>query len=195
MARSMVSIGTDESRAFWNMVRSVAFDSGSPPPSRAATSTWRMSLANSFPRALSCAPFLCLIVAHFEWPDIALPLVQELLMDAQVVGELRMERSDGDRALAAQDNGGINARQHLDALPHARHLRGPDEHRREPPAREPVDVEVGFERVDLTAERVAAHGDVDGGEATLVGAAVEDLGAEEDHPRARAQRRHPVPQP
>src|SRR3954470_15768073 len=109
MARSMVSIGTDESRAFWNMVRRVAFDSGSPPPSRAATSTWRMSLANSFPRALSCAPFLCLIVAHFEWPDIALPLVQELLMDAQVVRELRVERGDGDRPLPAQHHCVVNA--------------------------------------------------------------------------------------
>ena len=66
MARSIVSIGTDESRAFWNIVRSVGFMSGSPPPSRAATSTWRMSLAKSFPRAASAAPFLCLMVAHFE---------------------------------------------------------------------------------------------------------------------------------
>ncbi len=39
---------------------------GSPPPSRAATSTWRISLAKSLPRALSVAPFLCLIVAHLE---------------------------------------------------------------------------------------------------------------------------------
>ncbi len=66
MARSMVSVGTEASRAFWYMVRSVALDSRSPPPSRAATSTWRMSLANSLPRALSAAPFLCLIEDHFE---------------------------------------------------------------------------------------------------------------------------------
>ncbi len=66
MARSMVSMGTDESRAFWYMVRRVGLASGSPPPSRAATSTWRISLANSLPRALSWAPFLCLMVAHLE---------------------------------------------------------------------------------------------------------------------------------
>ena len=66
MARSMVSMGTDAARALLYMVRSVAFASRSPPPSRAATSTWRMSLANSLPRALSFAPFWCLIVAHFE---------------------------------------------------------------------------------------------------------------------------------
>ena len=66
MARSIVSSGTDASRAFWYIVRSVGFMSGSPPPSRAATSTWRMSLAKSLPRAASAAPFLCLMVAHLE---------------------------------------------------------------------------------------------------------------------------------
>ena len=71
MARSMVSIGTEASRAFWNIVRRVALALRSPPPSRAATSTWRISLANSLPRALSFAPFWCLVVAHFEWPDTA----------------------------------------------------------------------------------------------------------------------------
>ncbi len=65
-ARSMVSMGIEASRAFWNMVRSVGFMSGSPPPSRAATSTWRSTLANNLPRALSLAAFLCLIVAHLE---------------------------------------------------------------------------------------------------------------------------------
>ena len=33
---------------------------------RAATSIWRASFAKSLPRALSAAPFLCLIVAHLE---------------------------------------------------------------------------------------------------------------------------------
>ena len=65
----MVSAGTDASRAFWYIVRRLAFAARSPPPSRAATSTWRMSLANSLPRALSFAPFWCFVVAHFEWPD------------------------------------------------------------------------------------------------------------------------------
>jgi hypothetical protein len=27
------------------------------------------------PRLASSAPFLCLIVAHFEWPDIAIPRI------------------------------------------------------------------------------------------------------------------------
>jgi hypothetical protein len=73
MARSMVSRGIELSRAFWNIVRSVGLASGSPPPSRAATSTWRSTLANSLPRALSVAAFLCLMVAHLEWPDITPP--------------------------------------------------------------------------------------------------------------------------
>src|SRR3954453_17082535 len=70
MARSMVSLGTDAALALPTIVRRVAFDVRSPPPSRAATSIWRISLANNLPRALSLAPFWCLIVAHLEWPDI-----------------------------------------------------------------------------------------------------------------------------
>src|SRR4051794_25448625 len=107
----MVSRGTDASRAFWNMVRSEGFMSGSGPPSRAATSTWRISLAKTFARLASVAPFLCLIVAHLEWPDMRSPRlrrpaaagptflrhfgqVQELLVEAEVAGQLRMERGD-----------------------------------------------------------------------------------------------------
>ena len=37
-----------------------------PPPSRAATSTARSSFAYMFERLASVAPFLRLIVAHFE---------------------------------------------------------------------------------------------------------------------------------
>ena len=70
MARSMVSSGIELSRAFWYMVRSVGLASRSPPPSRAATSTWRISLAKTLARFASVAAFLCLIVAHLEWPDI-----------------------------------------------------------------------------------------------------------------------------
>ena len=66
MAFSIVSSGTELLRAFWYIVRNVGFMSRSPPPWRAATSTWRISLAKSLPRAWSAAPFLCLIVAHLE---------------------------------------------------------------------------------------------------------------------------------
>src|SRR5207302_3021852 len=117
MARSMVSIGTDASRAFWNMVRRVAFVLTSPPPSRAATSTWRISLANNLPRALSCAPFLCLIVAHLLWPDIdrSTPF-EEQLVDAAVVAQFRVERGDEDRPLPAQHRRAVDGGQYVDAV-------------------------------------------------------------------------------
>ena len=41
---------------------------GSPPPVRAATSMFLISLANSLPRLASTTAFLCLVVAHLEWP-------------------------------------------------------------------------------------------------------------------------------
>src|SRR4051812_15494505 len=43
----------------------------SPPPIRAATSTFLISLANILPRRASMTAFLCLVVAHLEWPLIA----------------------------------------------------------------------------------------------------------------------------
>src|SRR5262249_5584392 len=48
---------------------SVAFASGSPPPSRAATVIARASLVNCWPLRESTTAFLCLILAHFECPD------------------------------------------------------------------------------------------------------------------------------
>ena len=71
IARSMASLVICPALAFSIAVRSVALELGSPPPSRAATSSCLAILAKSWPRALSAAPFLCLMVAHFEWPDMA----------------------------------------------------------------------------------------------------------------------------
>src|SRR4051794_24959148 len=108
----MVSIGTDASRAFWNIVRSVGLASTSPPPSRAATSNCRISFANSLPRALSFAPFWCLIVAHFEWPDTSHSF-EEQPMDPVVVGQLGMERGGEQRALPHEDWLPVVGREHL----------------------------------------------------------------------------------
>src|SRR5271163_157579 len=44
--------------------------SGSPPPFFAAIVISLISRVKILPRLASAAPFLCLIVAHFEWPDI-----------------------------------------------------------------------------------------------------------------------------
>src|SRR4051812_41841513 len=54
-------------------VRSRGFMSGSPPPLRAATVNSLMSRVKILPRLASSAPFLCLIEAHLEWPDMSKP--------------------------------------------------------------------------------------------------------------------------
>src|ERR1700758_2547094 len=46
---------------------------GSPPPWRAAMMMARLSLLHILPRFASMAPFLCLIVAQCECPDMAPP--------------------------------------------------------------------------------------------------------------------------
>src|ERR1700750_1280735 len=72
-ARSMLSFGTELFLAFWIASYSVGFPAGSPPPVRAATSTFLISLANSLPRLASTTAFLCLVVAHLEWPLMCCP--------------------------------------------------------------------------------------------------------------------------
>src|SRR3954470_4605094 len=49
---------------------SVGLPAGSPPPVRAATSMFLISFANILPRLASTTAFLCLVVAHLEWPLI-----------------------------------------------------------------------------------------------------------------------------
>src|ERR1700753_3692352 len=72
-ARSMLSLGTELFLAFWMASYSVGLPAGSPPPVRAATSTFLISLANSLPRLASTTAFLCLVVAHLEWPLMWFP--------------------------------------------------------------------------------------------------------------------------
>src|SRR6478672_518236 len=69
-ARSMLSLGTEDFLAFWIASYSVGLPVGSPPPMRAATSMFLISLAKSLPRRASMTAFLCLVVAHLEWPDM-----------------------------------------------------------------------------------------------------------------------------
>ena len=80
-ARSMLSLGTEAFLALRIMSSSVGLAEGSPPPVRAATSMFLISLANSLPRLASLAAFLCLVVAHLEWPAICwskLPFVSRM---------------------------------------------------------------------------------------------------------------------
>src|SRR3954466_11390200 len=67
----MLSLGTELFLAFWMASKSVGLAAGSPPPVRAATSMFLISLANILPRFASIAAFLCLVVAHLEWPLMA----------------------------------------------------------------------------------------------------------------------------
>ena len=83
----MVSTGTELSRAFCTIVRSVAFDVGSPPPARAATSIWRMRTAKSLPRACVGRTLLVLDRMPLRVTGHSTSLHEELV-DAKVSGEL-----------------------------------------------------------------------------------------------------------
>src|SRR5947199_9417566 len=72
MARLMFSAGMLAAFASAMIVRRRGFMSGSPPPARAATVNSLMMRVKTRPRLASSAPFLCLIEAHFEWPDMVI---------------------------------------------------------------------------------------------------------------------------
>src|SRR5947209_8147263 len=88
IARSMLSLGIEASRAFCTARASAGFPSMSPPPSRAATVIARASFVNCWPRRASTTAFLCLIECHFECPDIGI--------ESKVLRE--PQREDGARA-------------------------------------------------------------------------------------------------
>src|SRR5713226_7899976 len=75
MARSMFSLGMFSFLPARIAVRNRGLEFGSPPPMRAAMVISRMILVNAWPRFASVAAFLCLIVAHFECPDMTHPLL------------------------------------------------------------------------------------------------------------------------
>src|SRR3954468_18663877 len=81
----MLSLGTELDFALAIASANVGLPAGSPPPVRAATSTFLMSFANSLPRRASTTAFLCLVVAHFEWPLIAAPLTGATMPRRHVV--------------------------------------------------------------------------------------------------------------
>src|SRR5581483_7343508 len=72
----MLSAGMFSALAAAIAMRRRGFESGSPPPFFAAIEISLMRRVKILPRLASSAPFLCLIVAHFEWPDIGRPRVQ-----------------------------------------------------------------------------------------------------------------------
>src|SRR5208283_4872492 len=72
MARLMLSAGMFSALAAATAVRRRGFFSTSPPL-LAAMLISLMRRVKILPRLASSAPFLCLIVAHLEWPDINRP--------------------------------------------------------------------------------------------------------------------------
>src|SRR5271157_4984317 len=72
MARLMLSAGMFSALAATMAVRRRGFLSGSPPL-LAAMAISLIRRVKILPRLASSAPFLCLMVAHLEWPDIGKP--------------------------------------------------------------------------------------------------------------------------
>src|SRR5581483_7246723 len=178
----MLSLGTELLFAFWMASARVGLPAGSPPPVRAATSTFLMSFANSLPRRASTTAFLCFVVAHFEWPLTRPPSHpppdsgagqtrssfpdhrDEQPVDPQVAGQLGMERRRQQRTLSYGDDptGGLavlDARERLDAVTHRLDPWCADEHGMHRFV-QPRESDVAFEGVDLPAESVAANGHV-----------------------------------
>src|SRR6204780_3456785 len=73
MARLILSAGMFSALAATMAPRRRGLESGSPPPFFAAMLISLIRRVKILPRLASSAPFLCLIVAHFEWPDITRP--------------------------------------------------------------------------------------------------------------------------
>src|SRR5213595_3465426 len=138
----MLSFGIEAALAFSTAFWSERLPAGSGPPSFAATMMARVSFEKSLPRFASAAPFLCLIDDHLLCPDTdsrsrrrqsrrlrsfgelrqvyvhTLPyLVQKELVDPRIVGQLRMERSDEQPAVACEHGVTVDLGEHLDVRP------------------------------------------------------------------------------
>src|SRR6266851_9504049 len=100
MARSTFSPGLFAAFAARIAVRSRGLVFGSPPPMRAAMLVSRMIRVKTRPRFASVAPFLCLIVAHFECPDITHPHLFHVTMalPRSSIEEFLRRRADSEKA-------------------------------------------------------------------------------------------------
>src|SRR5436309_13201321 len=127
----MLSFGIEAALAFSTAFWSARLPAGSGPPSFAAPMIARVSLEKSLPRFASAAPFLCLIDDHLLCPDtFDLPHdVQEALVDAGVVGQLRVEGGDEEPSLARKHRMAVDFREHVDVGPRLLEPRGAAEDR------------------------------------------------------------------
>src|SRR5829696_3862369 len=198
----MLSLGTELFFAFWMASNSVGLPAGSPPPVRAATSMFLISLANSLPRLASMTAFLCLVVAHLEWPLID-PAPSPSSRTARAAARPRPApggtTSPGGRPAAPRRSYRRTDRPRPRPAPRRRNRptppRRPDEHRVERAARHPVDRDRLLEGVDLPAEGVAPDRHVQAAEGLLALDPVQHPVGEQDHPRAGPVRRHAVADP
>src|SRR3954451_12626972 len=127
----MLSFGTELPLALAIASASVGFRAGSPPPVRAATSTFLMSFANSLPRRASTTAFLCLVVAHLLCPLIGAHSTgfgslrgssrqvlphngDEQCMHTRVASQLWMERRGQQRPLTHRDDSIGRTSEHID---------------------------------------------------------------------------------
>src|SRR5579862_6741709 len=74
----MLSAGMFSALAARTAVRRRGLPSGSPPPALAAMVISLIRRVKVLPRLASRAPFLCLIVAHLEWPDMGTSVYLEI---------------------------------------------------------------------------------------------------------------------
>src|SRR3954454_12650346 len=109
-------------------------------------------------------------------------------VQAALAAELRMERDDGDVALARGDRMAVDLGEDFDAGAVLLDPRRPDEHRVHGLV-EVGEVEVGLERADLAAERVAPGLDVH--QPQMVAVEHDQAGARAQHRRAGA---HELPE-
>src|SRR5450755_4437158 len=200
MARSMLSLGIELSRAFWMAFARVAFDSGSGPPSLAATMIARASLENSCPRLASAAPFLRLMVAHLLCPDteplLGLPCrpagvcpcaVDQPFVKPPIRRQLRMKAQAHQRSGADDDRVAVMGRMDTHILPDPHDHRRPDEYRLERPVAKPVNNQLGLKRRHLPAVAVAAHADVQATDERRI--TTDDVVGQSDQPSTRSQDR------
>src|SRR3954453_14381638 len=189
-ARSMLSLGTDWPLALAMASARVGLPLMSPPPVRAATSMFLISLANSLPRLASTTAFLGFVVAHLDWPLMNAPSPTrvdqsyEQLVPPSVARQLRVERRGEQVPLTHGDDPTVGPTEDLDLRSDRLDPRRPDEH---PTNRRPFDARDDhrlLERVDLPAEGVAAHRDVHAPDGGLARDAVLQPVGEQDHARA-----------
>jgi len=136
------------------------------------------------------APVTPDFTARARAPGCVADDLYEQLVHAHVAGDLRVERGRKQAALPHRNDptgGGTcgHRTEHLGALADVLDPWRADEHGMHRLPADPGDREVGLERVDLAAEGVAPHRDVQAAQRALALDATDQAIGEHDHPGAR----------